>query len=489
MAKTPKAKPVAVAKAKVKAGKGPRRDTANASAPAPASRSATATVRVRIRMYRLGVGDCFLVSFPRDKQEDFRILIDCGVHQAQTGGSERIAKVVEDLHAVTGGKIDVVVGTHEHQDHLSGFPTLLAKFKAHCAGEVWAAWTEDGDDSLAKSLRGKKDMALVALSDARARMALAGASEEEMKLTSLLGFFGDGSGPRLKEFGGALRQLSATIKYRTPGEEPIELEGLQARVFVLGPPRDATLLGQSAPSKTDETQVYKFGAYATYGDQIAAPGGDQPAGPFDDRFSLPLQETRGIPFFDRHYWSDTDGEAPGERVDKSQGWRRIDADWMNSATTLAIKLDEDTNNTSLVLAFELGPKDKDGPVLLFAADAQVGNWLSWQKLKWTYHDRTITASDLLSRTIVYKVGHHASHNATLNKLGLELMSSLDLALVPTDSEMAEKVKWGTLPWGPLLERLEAKARSGVVRTDQAFGNKKFVAATVKEDPLYYEVEI
>jgi len=38
-----------------------------------------------------------------------------------------------------------------------------------------------------------------------------------------------------------------------------------------------------------------------------------------------------------------------------------------------------TNNTSLVLAIEL----EDGDVMLFAGDAQVGNWLSWQDLTWT----------------------------------------------------------------------------------------------------------
>ena len=34
----------------------------------------------------------------------------------------------------------------------------------------------------------------------------------------------------------------------------------------------------------------------------------------------------------------------------------------------------DTNNSSLVLAFELG---KGGKVLLFTGDAQRGNWASW----------------------------------------------------------------------------------------------------------------
>ena len=461
----------------------------------PAAKSAAAS-RVRIRMYRLGVGDCFLVSFPRAGKEDYRILIDCGVHQAQKGGNDRLKEVAKDLLAVTKGKIDVAVGTHEHQDHLSGFPGILAEFKENSADVIWVAWTEDSNDAFAKSLSDKKDQALTALSSARMRMNLAGSSDEAAKLTSLLGFFGDGSGPKLKSFGNALKALSTTIKYHTPGEPPIELEdhGVQARVFVLGPPRDTKLLGQSAPSTKDDDQVYKFGqaykfgAYAALLGQLEPALGREPMGPFDDRFALPLDGTKAVSFFKQHYWADTNDENLQDRIDNTQDWRRIDADWMTSATTLALKLDEDTNNTSLVLAFELGPKDKDGPVLLFAADAQVGNWLSWQGLKWEYAGRTITGPDLLKRTMIYKVGHHASHNATLKKLGLELMTSLELALIPTDAEMAKAVKWGTLPWPPLLKELDDKAKHGAIRTDQPIGAKSSGLKVVQND-LYYEVEI
>ena len=54
-------------------------------------------------------------------------------------------------------------------------------------------------------------------------------------------------------------------------------------------------------------------------------------------------------------------------------WRRIDSDWRLSSARLALQLDDATNNTSLVLAFELA----DGRVLLFPADAQIGSWRSW----------------------------------------------------------------------------------------------------------------
>ena len=70
-----------------------------------------------------------------------------------------------------------------------------------------------------------------------------------------------------------------------------------------------------------------------------------------------------------------------------------------------------TNNSSLVLAFELG---KGGKVLLFAADAQRGNWASWAKKSFKDGAGKVSVRELLGRTVLYKVGHHGSHNATLN---------------------------------------------------------------------------
>jgi hypothetical protein len=114
-------------------------------------------------------------------------------------------------------------------------------------------------------------------------------------------------------------------------------------------------------------------------------------------------------------------------------------------------------------------------------------------VKWEYGGRKISGPDLLRRTVLYKVGHHASHNATLKKAGLEMMTGLELALVPTDAKMAQKVKWGSLPWPPLLKALADKATHGVVRTDETFVAKPSAGGRpsrikVTQEDLYYEVE-
>ncbi len=115
-------------------------------------------------------------------------------------------------------------------------------------------------------------------------------------------------------------------------------------------------------------------------------------------------------FYASHYGVGT-GVPMDDKVEDNAPWRRIDSDWLHSASLLALKMSTYINNTSLVLAFELGV---GGKVLLFAADAQRGNWISWTDAESKDGARTVTTRDLLSRTVLYKVGHHGSHNATLS---------------------------------------------------------------------------
>lgn len=447
-------------------------------------------LNISIRMYRLGVGDCFLVSLPKGDGTTFRMLIDCGIHQSKAGGAALIKEVVANLKKETDGKLDVVVATHEHWDHVSGFHQAADQFLTFEVGEVWVAWTEDSDDSLARSLKDKRARALASLGMAESRLRLAGHEGADNKLSGLLGFFGDTTGANLQKAAAVLKKMGGggkSIRYREPGESPIELPGGNARIFVLGPPRDKAAIHRSDPRK-DENEVYAFGAYAKDLEAIELALLGESVAPFDDRFAIPLTGTKAIPFFQGTYWADRAGSVP-ERTEPMQDWRRIDDDWLGAATSLGLKLDEDTNNTSLVLALELGPPEVDGPVLLFAADAQVGNWLSWEKVEWkSYKGRRITGPDLLRRTILYKVGHHASHNATLSTLGLELMTALEFALVPTDVAMAKDVGWGTLPWPSLLTELGKKTKDRVIRTDEPL-NKIVAGLDVDDHELFYQVNL
>jgi hypothetical protein len=132
------------------------------------------------------------------------------------------------------------------------------------------------------------------------------------------------------------------------------------------------------------------------------------------------------------------------------------------------------NNTSLVLAFELGEPGR-GQVLLFAADAQVGNWLSWTStnLAWTFPTAaspavTVTPEDLLHRVVFYKVGHHGSHNATLANKGLDLMTDERMvAFIPVNHAQAVVKRWPGMPFQPMLDVLTTHTSGRVVCIDDA----------------------
>jgi hypothetical protein len=189
--------------------------------------------------------------------------------------------------------------------------------------------------------------------------------------------------------------------------------------------------------------------------------------------AIPMEIARNTAFFQDHYFGTN---ASGNE------WRRRDSAWLEGSSELALALDSATNNTSLVLAIEF----PDGDALLFVADAQVGNWLSWQELKWTMNGRVVTGPDLLRRTIFYKVGHHGSHNATLRKKGLEQMNNLLFAVIPVNHEMAVKKRWGKMPLPELVDALREKAKTAVLRSDE---DPKEPIDGVLVEKLFFEITV
>ena len=437
-----------------------------------------------IRVFRHGLGDCILICLKKQDSSEYKILIDCGVAVATKDSKNMMTNVVQDVLERTGRKIDVLVVTHQHWDHVSGFTQASDLFKKLEVGEVWLAWTEDQNDPLAKDLREKHSAALAALDKSVAALALAGQSgrAEEIQLT--LGMQG-ASGEKTStafEFAKALSRKKAlrywrpTASEKVAGQqtEPLKLKDPDVTIYALGPPHDNKLLRKTLPSKTNpETfELAVDGSGILSLDVISALDGIQDNPPFAPIVTIPFEVARGETFFQNHYWG---------VLEEKQDWRRIDSDWLGAADTLALAMQAATNNTSLVLAIEFS----DGDVLLFVGDAQVGNWLSWVDLGWKIGQRTVKAADLLDRTIFYKVGHHGSHNATLREKGLDLMTRLETAVIPVDQEVARKMKWGAMPLASLIEALEKKP-CRVLRTDIP-PTKAMQGIAVTE--LYYEISL
>lgn len=493
---------------------------------------------VIVRMYRQGLGDCFLLAIATAKPDHpTYVLIDCGVHSRQSSGPDRLREVLTDIVAATGGRIDVVAATHEHADHLSGFVQKGSPFlgSAVTVGQLWLAWTEQPGDHQADALRKKRAKArsriAAAVAQAR-RQPVTAAKAIGDRLEGLLDFekqVEDAShikaiNRRITELGAAaadpnklssneralqlLKALARKVEYCQPGEVRDVPGSIEIRAYVFGPPRDEALLRKDLPTastgsdgRSKETYLSGGGGSRMF---LWAPGlddGKPPALPPD------MSKTQRYPFdcLLHHEYSNSAAPARREKsaarvkwknaaavpletqrfiestYDKGGDWRRIDWDWLAGADQLALNLDSDTNNTSLVLAFELGPVGA-GRVLLFPGDAQVGNWLSWRRQRYRTGSDSQSADDILRRTVLYKVGHHASHNATVRRdstdttrtcpdgvpFGLELMENI-IALIPVDRASAQKpmpAPWD-MPYSPLYRRLRDKASRRVLRSDDS----------------------
>lgn len=490
---------------------------------------------VAVRMYRGILGDCFLIRIGRGGVWR-HILIDCGVLQnvasgeailaklspevaqkvgverlrAVQAGPELIRKIAEDVVATVGKKIDLLVLTHEHFDHFSGFALAEDVFTAAdvSIGGLWLAWTEDPGCDLANKLRkrfetGKQAMALAA-KVGQQHQAMGMVSDDRLQMVAALAEFlgpvdverrGLAAAPKKQ---GGVKSGQAVIqmlkdkagidatRYLRPGQI---VDALGLKAYVLGPPMKEERLEKDKPSSDPvKKEVYLTtldGAMAVESTMRVQLAGvtHESAGVDGAPFALPHLQRNGE--------ADSEHKAALRRLYLSDEHRKIDHEWTAAAEALALKMDSDTNNTSLALAFEL----EDGQVLLFPGDAQVGNWLSW-------HDQTyppkvkagrpppVTANDLLRRTTFYKVGHHASHNATLRQLGLEKMIDPRLtAAIPVVQAVAEiqgpgSKKFGKgwkMPYGDLYTELMKRTKSRVVKGDGVPAEEKAAFAATPTD--------
>jgi hypothetical protein len=440
----------------------------------------TGSYRAKVRMYRQGLGDCFLISLPRNdgSSRAFYVMIDCGVVLGTSDPGTIMKLVMDNIVEVTGGEIDILVATHEHWDHLSGFVQAKEAFdRLTKVGQVWLAWTENPDDELTRKLKKEKGLALSALRMGLSQMQMGGDADGAAELSGILEFFGAAKGSTTADALTNVRAKTSKPRYCLPTDPPVVPAGIDARFYVLGPPHDEKMLRKINPSASHkETYGLALDGLAMFMDGAGTALGNAEAGrPFDQQYEIPFVYAQSAPeldFFRKNYWQ------PGNAA--PDAWRRIDTDWLGGATELALQLDSLTNNTSLVLAIEL----PGGDVLLFAADAQVGSWLSWQDRSWTVEGKTVTGPDLLRRAILYKVGHHGSHNATLKTQGLEQMERLRVAMIPVDHEMAVKKRWGKMPLEELVKALNERAKGVVLQVDKPTPQ---TTENVVEDKLFFEV--
>lgn len=385
---------------------------------------------LRVRMYDVGFGDAFLVLIP-DGTRSRKVLFDCGsIAKGSASIADVTRRIVQDVTDPDGtARIDVVVMSHRHRDHVSGFAEPV--WDQVQVQEVWMPWTEDPKDPLAREIREAQSRLAAHLDKAiQVRLAAAGpetaegariASFGEMAMNAL----SNEEAMRTLHEGFAGRAQRRFLPTPTPDGSSFETPVLPGvTVHVLGPSRDQSVIAQMDPPAGR--------SYLRLAEDEA--DADGPPEPFNPSWWVPEQE----------YAAESDWQHLLTPAKDRAKIRNLTAD---QEGVVAAALDGAVNGTSLMLVLQVGKT-----YLLFPGDAQWGTW----RVAMSDPDRRA----LMKRAIFYKIGHHGSHNATPKEFVEEILS-------PDVWAMASTTTRGTWPIPkPELMTALAERTNLIARSDQ-----------------------
>lgn len=376
--------------------------------------------QIRIRMYRTGFGDCFLVSFGPAASAR-HMLIDFGAHMHGEIGT--MDAIMDNIELETKRKLEVVVATHAHRDHISGFGKFADRFRRFAVGEVWLPWTDNTDDRKMAMLE-RKQLALYDRLEAHIRLAL-GAKAPSPRQTAALNALSNLKGNEAAKttlasgFG-----VGATPRYFHAGEvlaAVASIPGLSAAI--LAPPKDKAFLSRMEPPADQ-----RYLAAENDLSSVVRPFPELEILPDDADFRAIVKE----------------GQPKVEAKDLKRLREMAEA----PADRLALALDSVRNNTSLVILFRY-----KGKALLFPGDAQWGNWQSWIG--------DDVAKDILREIDFFKIAHHGSENATPVDVVEGLRANDVAAMVSTQT-----TPFPTIPRAPLLDAIQQHCAGCIaVRSD------------------------
>jgi beta-lactamase superfamily II metal-dependent hydrolase len=433
---------------------------------------------LRIRMYRVGFGDFFLMTVPTSDGPQ-HILIDCGVTPGRTkkGDIGTIKAAVAHMAEETGKKLALIIVTHRHQDHIIGFSRAAEIFNDFKVGALWMSiWETEYDPNEKKEK--KKTMAsdfqeeLTALAlSMQSRLATAGKSDP--KTDEILAMLQNATGVDHADFAATGGSAAAKKSGKGGGTNAASLAflksglGLEPEYYQKGDKpkmpkalKDAGLTAQIlGPPPTDEVDFMKLMDLKKGLGQFLDENETGDGKTFDPFGASWRADAVEYPVSAFREFSRESKRSPGAVLEST-----IQAAQPSQLFTAAKTLDDFLNNQSLVVFFTFA-----GKKLLFAGDAQGGNWEYWMFGGTPQKAPSVDQIDKASASILghldfYKVGHHGSTNATPVS-AVETMGGNFASMCSTQEDSFGSVANNSeVPRVPLLAALAKKSQ--IVRSDQ-----------------------
>jgi beta-lactamase superfamily II metal-dependent hydrolase len=338
---------------------------------------------LKVRVYNVGCGDCILLTIP-DAGQMRHVLIDCGNFYGDSAGD--LGTALKNVQAVLDDegheqRLDLVVATHEHWDHIKGFESALTLFKQLKIDRIWLSIAMKPGLKGAQGLHALRAYSLGLWSRLSAHGATFGL-EDQFMLENCLS---------TKESAKVVREdlpkhnhIEPTYVYRGMDNDP---NGVQTDRMTFTD-HDHIKLHILAPEYNID-DAYLSHAHGLLSALAAAGVAPQTAA------AAPAP--------------DDSGDVWPANLSKSE-FRQLRAGLVGSMFSAAKALRTGDNNTSVVLLLEWY-----GLRLLFPGDAEWEGGPAEGDLRgsWPVMWRDAAVHELLKQRLDFlKVGHHGSRNAT-----------------------------------------------------------------------------